>query len=388
VFNEIHQYTDYANINVFTTGLGKKKHPRRTYATTNGDVRDGPLDHMLERSRELLQGSTPDNGMLPFICTLDEKEQVNDPENWQMANPSLPYRPDLMEEIRKEYVDWERAPMQFTDFMTKRMNRPEGKRDIEVTSWDNILATNREIPDLTGCTGILGLDYASLGDFASAGILIRRNGIRYWITHTWICANSPDISRLKIPWREWESAGLLTVVDDVEINPDLLMEWIVLQAQHYNLILAVLDNFRYALVAAALRRIGFDAKEHKNVKLIRPSDIIKVVPVMDSAFSNETFAWGDNPLMRWYANNTKKMPASAREKQMTGQDENGNYKYGKIEPKSRKTDGFMALVAAMTQDSELEDYDMEQPSPADLPMFAIPDLLCHRQRRRLHRRGR
>lgn len=33
-FNEIHQYEDYKNINVFTTGLGKKKHPRRSYYTT------------------------------------------------------------------------------------------------------------------------------------------------------------------------------------------------------------------------------------------------------------------------------------------------------------------------------------------------------------------
>ena len=50
IFNEMHQYENYANINVFTTGLGKKRHPRRTYYTTNGDVRGGPLDDLLELS--------------------------------------------------------------------------------------------------------------------------------------------------------------------------------------------------------------------------------------------------------------------------------------------------------------------------------------------------
>ena len=39
--------------------------------------------------------------------------------------------------------------------------------------------------------------------------------------------------------------------------------------------------------------------------------------------------------MRWFTNNTKLVPFL-----------NGNYKYEKIEPRSRKTDGFMALVAA------------------------------------------
>lgn len=31
ILNEIHQYENYANINVFTTGLGKKKEPRMVY---------------------------------------------------------------------------------------------------------------------------------------------------------------------------------------------------------------------------------------------------------------------------------------------------------------------------------------------------------------------
>ena len=68
VLNEIHQYQDYKNINVFTTGLGKKKHPRRSYYTTQGDVREGPLDDLLETSEGILFGGDPDNGLLPFIC--------------------------------------------------------------------------------------------------------------------------------------------------------------------------------------------------------------------------------------------------------------------------------------------------------------------------------
>ena len=35
----------------------------------------------------------------------------------------------------------------------------------------------------------------------------------------------------------------------------------------------------------------------------------------------------------------------------------GNFVYGKIEGRSRKTDPFMALVASMTIEEELETYD-------------------------------
>ena len=78
VFNEIHQYQDYKNIEVFTTGLGKKPHPRRSYYTTQGDIREGPLDDILETAEEILFGDMPDNGLLPFICRLDSKEEVHD----------------------------------------------------------------------------------------------------------------------------------------------------------------------------------------------------------------------------------------------------------------------------------------------------------------------
>jgi len=363
VFNEVHQYQDYANINVFTTGLGKKKHPRRTIATTNGDVRDGPLDHYIDKSLGILKGGQPDNGWLPFICRLDKREDVHDPKNWVKANPSLPWRSDLVEEIGKEYADWKLNPAQFTAFMTKRMNLPDGNRDIQVTSWENILETKRDIPDLSGCTGVVGIDYASVSDFASVGILIKKDGIRYWISHSWLCSQSLDIPRLKIPWREWEKAGLLTVVDDVEISPDLMVEWIVQQAEFYNLPKLALDNFRYALIANALRRSGFDAKEYKNVKLVRPSDVMKVSPVIESAFNNHQIIWGDNPLMRWYTNNTKMIRTGINA--MTG-----NMTYGKIEPKSRKTDGFMAFVAAMTLESELDQTAAIADAP-DLPCFTF-----------------
>lgn len=49
-FDEYHAYQDYKLINVVTTGLGKVEHPRKTIITTNGDVRDGPLDVKLNEN--------------------------------------------------------------------------------------------------------------------------------------------------------------------------------------------------------------------------------------------------------------------------------------------------------------------------------------------------
>ena len=343
IFNEIHQYPNYDNIKVFITSLGKKKHPRRLYATTNGDVRDGPLDDLLARSEQILKGDIGDNGLLPFICRLDDKKEADDKTKWVKANPSLPYLPDLMETIEKEYIDWKQNPIANADFMTKRMNLPQSDAEVVVTDWENIIATNRPMPDLTGWACTCGIDYASVSDFASVNLHFKDGDTRYDINHSWLCLQSKDLHRLAVPWREWAEFGYITLVDDVEIHPDLIAGWILEQGQRYQIKKLALDNFRYALISNSLNNIGFDAHDRKNIKLIRPSDIMKVQPVIDSAFNNQSFVWGDNPPLRWATNNTKLMRTNT-----------GNYYYAKIEPKSRKTDPFQALVHSMVIENELD----------------------------------
>lgn len=348
-FDEYHQYDTYASIEVFKTGLGKKLHPRTTITTTNGTVRDGPLDHMIARAEQILKGEMPDNGLLPFICRLDEKEEVHDKTNWPKANPSLPYLPVLQDQMEREYIDFLQDSVGNSSFMTKRMNIPQGNIDAEVTSWENILATNEPIPDLTGRTCVFGIDYAKTTDFVVAGILFKVNDIYYWYSHTWVCRNCNDLSRIKYPLELAEQKGFLTFVDDVEINPDIPVIWLQDQALKYNIILGGLDLYRYTLLAKSLKNAGFSCdKKTGNLKLVRPSDQMLVSPIITSAFANHKIKWGDNSLMRWYTNNAKQIV-----------DSKGNISYGKIEPKSRKTDGFMALVSAMAVAGVLDDCDYD-----------------------------
>lgn len=347
VFNEIHQYENYGNINVFTTGLGKHPHPRRSYFTTNGNVREGPLDDLLETAEAILFGGEPDNGLLPFVCRLDSKEEVDDPRNWEKANPSLPYLPALRQETEKEYREWKQNPARLPAFMEKRMNLPDGASELKVTDYANIKATNQELPDLTGWTCVVGIDFSKITDWVSVDFHFKQGDQRFDLSHSWMCLASKDIPRLKCPWKEWAEAGRLTLVDDVEIHPEIVTEYIYEMRTRYMIRAIAIDDFRFALLARALNEIGFDPKEKKNLKLVRPSDVMRVAPVIDSCFANQYFNWGDAPELRWATNNTK-LIRYGRKIGSSGDADVGNYVYGKIEAKSRKTDPFMALVAAMT----------------------------------------
>lgn len=342
-FDEPHAYENWDNINVFTTGLGKKPHPRRTYISTNGDIREGPLDQLIDKSKRILNGEIPDNGFLPFICKLDDEAEVSDPALWEKANPSLPYLPILREQMLREYADYQLDPIINNAFMTKRMNIPQGNKDAEVTSWENILATNGEVPDLKHKTCVCGIDFSKTTDFVSAFLLFKDREKYYGIHHSWFCTASNDKHRIKIPLDQMEQRGLLTIVNDVEISPTIIAEWLQQQKMIYDIDKIAIDSYRYTVMSRALKDAGFDAND-KQVKLVRPSDIMLNVQKISSMFIGHKIVWGDDPLMRWFTNNAKLEPAP-----------NNNFKYGKIEPKSRKTDGFMAFVAAMTIEEGLPD---------------------------------
>ncbi len=356
-FDEVHAYQDYKNIKVFTTAFGKKPHPRRTYITTNGDVCGGVLDDLIEKSKRILDFEIDDNGLLPFLCMLDSEKEVDNEENWHKANPSLQYLPTLLEEIRKEYREWKENRSSASDFMTKRMNIRQGS-EIAIADWETIMATKQIVIPIAREIGVIGLDYTKINDFASAGVLTKRGKkFVYNKQKTWICKYSADLPNITFPVEEAVAAGDAEIIDAPEIPPELIAEWVAEQTGFYNIQMLALDDFRLALMRITLSKVGF-SKENENIFCVRPSDKVKVEPVIDSAFRNHNIVYGDSPIMRWYTNNTKRVISKRY----------GNYEYQKIEAKTRKTDGFFGFVAAMTQHELIP----EQQSCGDiLPLFTL-----------------
>lgn len=363
-FDEYHAYENYKLITVATTGLGKKRHPRQAITTTDGDVRGGPLDDLIENCKAILSGDVQDNGYLPFMCCLDADEEVDDERMWHKANPSLRYLPDLMQQLRLEYAQYKLNPAANTAFMTKRMNRPARILENAAAAWEDILATNQPIPEpeLIGRPCVAGMDYAKTTDFVGAGLLWRVGDRDIWVSHTWVCTACADLQRIKPPLREWEARGLLTFVDAAEIPPELPVIWLANEAakRQAQILNVCIDDYRYALMKTALESINFSAdKGFENVTKVRPMDLMRRIPLITSGFVNHRFVWGDSPVMRWMCNNTKTVTAV-----------HGNFVYDKIEPKSRKTDTFMAFAAAEIGSDILDNYaDMQVTAPAAMGVF-------------------
>lgn len=348
ILDEIHAYESYELIAVLIGGLGKKDDARVLEITTDGDVREGPLDEEKEKGKKILRGEMPDGGMLPVMFALDDPSEIHNELMWPKANPAVLERPNLMQRYRKDYRAWIEHPQKHTEVPTKRFNCPTARQDIALTTRENLIAASRpiDLEKLRGKPCVFGLDYARTTDMVGACLLFDVDGEWVALHHGWWCTHSADAGEVKAPLQDWAAMGLLTVVDDVDISPELPCVWArdVASKLGATIVIAALDEYRLGLVKPKLLEVlGLDStvKDGKDTKkqvyIVRPSDHMRVYPVLDSVLANHQIAWGDSPLMRWCANNVKVEPAP-----------NNNYKYGKIAPHSRKTDVFMALVAAFS----------------------------------------
>lgn len=362
-FNEVHAYENYSRINVMRSGLGKKPDPKLFYFTTNGEVRGGVLDDMLEKAQLILQKQKADKGNLFLIYKLDDKRQVDNPSNWIMANPSIESMDHIRTEIEDEYDDWKSNPRAYPAFLQKRFNIPEMPSDTEVVPWELIEKTNQpyDYDKLKGSTCIVGIDLSKTTDWTAINFLFFDNEIEKFISlnHAFICAQSKDLPGIKAPYQEWCTKGYAEIIDEKEVEPRKVIDYIlnVAQANSYNIECIVIDDFKKGILSKALNDAGF-SKDYGNLDIVRPLKIAPLVPVIESYFIQEKFIWNNRMLM-WATNNTKVIPWKVK---TTGDNETGNQLYGKINPRFRKTDPFMAFVHSMVKANELvglEENDYE-----------------------------
>ena len=352
-FNEYHAYENNDSVNVFESSEGKKRHFREIIITTNGYVREGPLDKLLDDCRIILEGGANPLGIFPFLCRLDRESEIGKEEPMHKANPSMEYLPTLQRAILRGWIKAKGDPEKYREYVTKRCNLPQLREEQAVTSWKNIFLCSykdvkrksiRKSQDTTGKLAIIGIDYADVRDFASAGVLtIDDDGNHKWRQHTWICAESPYLSSIKFPIDNAGQAGFrdFEVVRSATIPIGNIVNWCEDRMKEYQVVKITMDTYRYTLFKTIFEERGISIETKDNpqgmVRLLRKIGSVCgiIAPTIEKMFSEHLIDYGDSAIMRWYTQNTGESI-----------DKFGNVQFVKIEPKLRKNDGFMAYVAA------------------------------------------
>jgi phage terminase large subunit-like protein len=343
VFDEIHAYRDTKLIDVIKRGSNKRQQPLILYITTMGTVLDGPLMHYYQLFTDamtpgVLRDDVADS-MFTFICELDSPEEVDDPDTWIKANPSL----GVLLDIERLKLDWERCklvPQERSDFITKQLNIFCDASEARFVDIEVIERNNGEISEgeLLGRECFGGFDLALTEDFTSAALEFPLDDGRIaWLGHSWAPRKKAELDYEKIPYYEWMMKGYLTLVDSEYVPFELVYKWFAEAAKKYQLLSIGYDP------ANAMRLVQMMQADGLPCNVVRQGTLTLNGPMKDirERLLDGAVVMNRNPVSRWYLHNVKiRQGIADRDKENWMPCKASRY---------AKIDGFAALLCAHTE---------------------------------------
>lgn len=358
VFDEIHEYKDYKLINVIKNSRQAREQPLLIYITTAGYQLDGPLVNYYEQGVDVLNGVIVDERTFYYLAELDDPSEFDQPEMWVKANPNMGVSIKLSDMIE----DWEKAkrtPAERNDFITKRFNIFVNNSEESFLDYETLKKNKkvRDPVDFVNIPCIGGFDLSDSEDFTSACLEfpIVETGEVFVISHSWVPEKKVLLDNEKIPYREYEQAGLLTIVKDEYIKKELIYDWFVEKSKTYTIELITYDPAKAFGLVESLNNYGFKT-------LVVRQGYLTLGPAVDDVkerFIDGNVIFNNNPLFRWYVNNVKMVEDRNRNKLPTKQ---GRY---------RKIDGFVAFLNAHT---EVMKKFVKPPGEGNIEFVSVNDL--------------
>lgn len=358
IFDEIHEFKDYKLISVIKNSRAARLQPLLIYITTAGFQLNGPLVDMVEAGKDTLNGIIEDERTFYYLASLDDEDDINDSENWIKANPNIGVSIDI-EVMKEEWIKAKRIPAERGDFITKRFNIFANNDEMSFIDHTTLSKNNEVIAfdELENHPCTVGYDLSETEDFTSAcATFALENGKIAVLSHSWIPKHKVDLSNEKIPYREWEEEGYLTIQDKPYIDYTDVYDWILKVNEHHPVEKITYDRANAFRLNQELKNYGFVTEETRQGALT----LSPALKSLKELFLDGKVIYNNNPLFKWYVNNVK-----------LKLDRNGNWLPSK-QNRYRKIDGFAALLNTYT---DIMNKLTEESNTGNIEFLSIKDLM-------------
>lgn len=177
------------------------------------------------------------------ICEIDEKDSIDDVDNWKKANPIRMTYEEGIEKLRGEWEIAKVIPEKLTAFLTKCLNRWVQQKEngyMDMAKWKKCEVEKLPV-DATGMPVYVGFDMSSKIDLTSVAFVIPflgdkqdQNGVsvtQYIVfSHSFIPNQEKLRERIlidKVPYDAWERMGFLTITNTEIVDQSAVMQYVL-----------------------------------------------------------------------------------------------------------------------------------------------------------------
>jgi len=248
---------------VFKSALGARSQPLMFGITTAGYENDGIYDELIKRSTAVLNGTSKETRLAPFLYMIDDPDKWNDIEELKKANPNLGVSTSvdyMLEEIRIA----EGSLSKKTEFLTKYCNIKQNSSLAWLTAQDvkKCFGNSLTLEDLRHSYALGGIDLSLAVDLTAAVIVIEKDGVSWFDVMFFMPANKVEeaTARDGLPYEIYRQRGLLTVCGENTVDYHAVHEWFNRLERDYEILPLKVGYDRYsaAYLVQDMQADGFD----------------------------------------------------------------------------------------------------------------------------------
>jgi len=233
---------------VVKSSQGARPEPQLFYPTTANFIDGGLYDELMKRSTAVLNGTSKETRLAPFLYMIDDVDRWNDLNELRKSLPNLGVSVGV-DYILEEIAVAEGSLSKKSEFLTKYCNVKQNAS----TAWlpaDTVrkaFGWKREISEFRNHYCLGGIDLSQTTDLTSACVLIEQDGIIWIRSHFWLPGERLEeaTKRDGIPYRQMIERGFLSLSGDEFIDYHDVFSWFVQLVKEYKIFPLQIGYDRY-----------------------------------------------------------------------------------------------------------------------------------------------
>lgn len=219
IIDEYHQASNHAIYNVLKSGMGQQKNGLLCIISTSGFNLKGAMFEDYQVMTDILNGKQANGRQFVAIWELDDREEVNDQDNWIKANPlfEVPAVKQLMAENLSNDVATARQQNDLVPVLVKQFNMWLQSNEDSFISHAEWAKTIIDKPDIHGQRVVIGIDLSKSNDLTSVSWIIPQDdGSYYCDSHSWVATKYGLLEKMKadnINYKALADAGECDITD-------------------------------------------------------------------------------------------------------------------------------------------------------------------------------
>ena len=321
---------------VLKSSLGARKQPMILSITTANYI-EGIYDELMKRSTSMLNGTSKETRLAPFIYQIDDVTKWNDINELKKAMPNLNVSVSV-DYMLEEIAIAEGSLSKKAEFLTKYCNIKQNSAIAWLNAEDieECYGEALDLNDFKGCYAVMGIDLSRTTDLTAAVLLVERDGKIHTFARFYLPANKIEeaTQRDGIPYQTYVQRGFLYPSGENFIDYQDVFAWARELIEKYKIYVLQVGYDRYSsqYLIQDMKNYGFHCDD-----VFQGENLTPVIRETEGLIKDRKINIGNNDLLKLHFYNSALKINSETERM----------KLIKIETRSH-IDGMAAFLCAMT----------------------------------------